>query len=123
MGRILRSRGSDIMLSATLGMTLIFAQSVVGGGHRAPVAVCCDVCGIQKTALFDDIERLQHCPRWRDRKRAAHVLRQYDWRCHPEVAEVLATALLADCHEEVREEAAQSLTRLAPCMPVAHMAL
>ena len=109
------------MLAATLGGTLIVAQLVIGGG--GPSNPCCRACGVEKSALFDQIERLQNSPRWRERDNAAHALRRYDWRCHPEVAEVLATALLTDCHEEVREESAQSLAKLAPCVPVVHAAL
>jgi hypothetical protein len=112
------------MLSATLGVALIVAQSVVGGSEpRSAAGPCGDGCGVERTALFNQIERLQHAPRWRERDNAAHALRRFDWRCHPEAAEVLVTALLTDCHEEVREEAAQSLTKMAPCLPTVHMAL
>jgi hypothetical protein len=48
---------------------------------------------------------------------------EVDWRCHPEVAGALAFALLKDCHEEVREEAAETLAKKAVCLPVVHMAL
>lgn len=102
---------------------LLASPALLGVGHHAPKAACCDVCGVESAYVMDLITRLQTCPRWRDRDRAAHQLRHIDWRCHPEVVEVLATALLRDCNDEVREEAAQSLTKMAPCVPVAHEAL
>ncbi|MDR3636265.1 MAG: HEAT repeat domain-containing protein [Isosphaeraceae bacterium] len=107
------------MLAATLGVTLVVAQSVLGGSAGST----CAACGVEKSAMFDQIERLQTSPNWREREKAAHALRRFDWRCHPEVAEVLATALLTDRHEEVREESAQSLTKMAPCVPIVHTAL
>lgn len=111
------------MIATTWGVALILAQSVLETGHHAPKLGCCDECGVEKAAILEQIVRLQTCPNWRDRDRAAHALRRCDWRCHPEVVEVLALALLKDCHEEVREEAAESLTKMAPCLPVAHEAL
>jgi hypothetical protein len=71
------------------------------------------------------IETLQSHPRWRTRDDAAHELREFDWRCHPEILAALTTAMLTDCENEVREEAAESLAKIqpAPCSPEVHAAL
>jgi HEAT repeat protein len=111
------------MMASLYTVVLLVSPALAGVGHHAPKAGCCDVCGVESAYVVDLITRLQTCPRWRDRDRAAHQLRHINWHCHPEVVEVLATALLRDCDEEVREEAAQSLTKMAPCVPVAHEAL
>jgi hypothetical protein len=94
------------------------------GHHRAtPSAACCDVCGVESAEVAALVRRVQCCPRWRDRDNAAHALRRYDWRCHPEIALALATAMMTDCEEEVREEAAESLAKMKPCLPEVHAAL
>ena len=114
------------MIASWLGASILFAQALVGGhghGHRAPEADCCTRCGVVMPELVAQVNRLQTAPKWRDRERAAHALRRIDWKCHPEIVDVLASALLNDQHEEVREEAAQSLTRMAPCTVFAHEAL
>lgn len=112
------------MLTATLGTVLVLAQSAIGlPGHHVSGPGSCDSCGVEKTVPVAMIARLQGSPRWRERHNAAHALRRFDWQCHPEVVGALAYSLLNDPCEEVREEAAQSLTRMAPCLPVAHAAL
>lgn len=114
------------MIASWLGASILFAQSVVGGhghGQRASEANCCTRCGVAMPELVAQVNRLQTALKWRDRERAAHSLRRFDWKCHPEIVDVLASALLNDKHEEVREEAAQSLTRMAPCTVFAHEAL
>src|SRR5512135_3191626 len=112
------------MIVMSWGVVLILAQSVFGGpGHEPSGPARCDVCGVETAAVTDQIIRMQKSPNWRARDNAAHALRKFDWRCHPEVVEALAYTLLHDCEEEVREEAAQSLTKMAPCLAVAHEAL
>ena len=114
------------MTSTTFGLVILLSQSVLGGHkHRDKDdgVVRCEQCGVEKSALLDQIVRLQNAPKWRDRERAAHSLRRFNWRCHPEAAEVLAYSLLNDGNDEVREEAAQSLTKMGPCLPVVHIAL
>jgi hypothetical protein len=107
-----------------LGAVILVGQSAVGiSGHHAKKQQCCDVCGVEKAEIAGLITVLQTCPKWRARHDAAHDLRKYDWQCHPEITEVLTTALLADCDKEVREEAAQSLKKLAACTPASHAAL
>ena len=123
IGKGVRS-GALIMIAASWGVVAIVAQSVLGwGGTPDPGLISCDLCGVENSAILAQMARLQTCPRWKEREHAAHVLRKIDWRCHPEVVEALAFALLHDREEEVREEAAQSLTKMAPCLPVAHEAL
>jgi hypothetical protein len=73
--------------------------------------------------VTEAIVRMQKSPSWRARDNAAHALRKFDWRCHPEVVGALTYTLLNDGRKEVREEAAQSLTKMAPCLAVAHEAL
>jgi HEAT repeats len=107
-----------------LGAAVLVSQSALGfSGHHAKKQACCDVCGVEKAEITGLILALQTCPRWRARHDAAHDLRKYDWQCHPEITEVLTTALLTDCDKEVREEAAQSLKKLAACTPGSHAAL
>lgn len=109
---------------ATLGIGITLIGASLGfTGHNLPKEGCCDVCGVESAAVTVLIDRLQHSPRWRQRDNAAHALRKFSWKCHPEVPIVLANALLHDCKGEVREEAAESLTKLAPCMPEVHEAL
>jgi HEAT repeat protein len=111
-------------MMASLYMAGLLVQTTLGGlGHHAPKAGCCDACGVQTAFVSEQIARLQTCPRWKDRDHAAHELRHVDWRCHPEVVHALVAALLHDCDEEVREESAQSLAKLAPCVAEAHAAL
>lgn len=109
---------------ASLYTIVLLAQAAAGGlWHHDRGPGCCDVCGEETARIGSEIVRLQTCPKWRTRDDAAHALRRFDWRCHPEIVAALATALLRDCEEEVREEAAETLAKLAPCVPVAHEAL
>jgi len=105
------------------GALVLLTQLSIACGHKhAVVATCCDC---QEDSA--KVERLIHCLQtshlWKVRDDAAHDLRQFSWKCHPGIVEALAGSLLNDCHEEVREEAAQSLTKLAPCHPAAYFAL
>jgi hypothetical protein len=112
------------MIAASWSVVLILAQSVFGGhGPKSPGPGSCDVCGIETSAMTEQIIRMQKSPSWRVRDNAAHALRKLDWRCHPEVVGALAYTLLHDDCKVVRTEAAQSLTKMAPCLAVAHEAL
>jgi hypothetical protein len=120
----IRIPGSSTVMAESLYTIIVVAQVAVGGlWHRDRGPGCCDVCGVETTRIQAEIATLQGCPKWRVRDDAAHALRRFDWRCHPEIVAALATALLTDCEEEVREEAAESLAKLAPCLPIAHEAL
>lgn len=116
-------------MTATACSILFFCQTALGcgwGGHHArPVSACCDVCGVESAKVFSAIRTLQAHPRWRTRDDAAHDLRKFDWRCHPEILAALSHALLTDCEEEVREEAAEALAKIEPppCSPEVHAAL
>jgi hypothetical protein len=112
------------MIAATWGVVAIVAQAMLGwGGGHDPVPDSSEARVVENAAILAQVARLQTSPRRRDRDHAAHALRKVDWRCHPEVVGALAYSLLHDPEEEVREEAAQSLTRMAPCLAVAHEAL
>jgi len=112
------------MITATIGTALLVSQVLLGGhGHHKARVEECDRCGERDAQLVATLMTLQTCPQWRERDDAAHDLRDYDWRIHPEVVEALSFALLNDPEEEVREEAAESLTKMAPGLPVAHAAL
>lgn len=94
--------------------------------HHQPApssSECCDDCGVETARVADLICRLQTAPRWRDRDNAARALRRVNWKCHPEAPLALAGAMLSDGHEEVREEAAESLSKMKPCLPEVHAAL
>jgi hypothetical protein len=110
---------------ATLGIGVgLIGMSLGFSGHHQPAtAACCDVCGVESATVNELLFRLQNCPQWRKRDNAAHALRKVSWKCHPEVPAALAYSMLHDCEEEVREESAQSLAKLAPCLPEVHLAL
>lgn len=116
-------------MTATLCSMVFLAQSALGcgwgGHHDRPLSACCDVCGVESAEVFGAIQTLQCHPRWRKRDNAANDLRDFDWRCHPEILGALSFAMLTDCEEEVREEAAQSLAKIdpPPCTPDVHAAL
>ena len=108
----------------TIGTTMVLATATLGwSDHHAAKDVCCDVCGVESAAVATQIQRLLTCPNRHDRENAAARLRKFGWKCHPEIPAALVSAMLADCHEEVREEAAESLAKLKPCLPEVHAAL
>src|SRR5438046_2669125 len=97
---------------ATVGMMVLVANAALGySGHHAVKEACCDTCGVETAVVLSEIQRLLSCPNWRARDNAAHRLRKFAWRCHPEIPAALSFALLHDGEEEVREESAQSLTK------------
>jgi hypothetical protein len=73
--------------------------------------------------LQAEIRILRTSPRWKARDAAAEALRKYDWRRHPEAVFALRDALLLDPKDDVREEAAESLKKMAPALPMIHEAL
>jgi hypothetical protein len=109
---------------AHLGLGLLLAGASLG---RTPPDhgrnVSCYLCGTRTSIIGSKIEILQRAPNWRMRDNAAHDLRKFSWKCHPEVALALVDALLNDCKDEVREEAAESLTKMKACLPEVHVAL
>ncbi|RUL89196.1 HEAT repeat domain-containing protein [Tautonia sociabilis] len=84
---------------------------------------CCGPCRSEAREVERLILLMQRHPNWKERDDAAHDLRDFDWRDHPELAPALAASMLVDPHEEVREEAAESLAKLAPRDGSAHLAL
>jgi len=115
------------MNAISLGLVWIVAQTAPGwDGHSRQNSQSCDRCGVSGSVVVDEIIQLQNAPAWRTRERAANALRRVNWRCHPDVIGALSYSLLHDPHEEVREEAAESLAKLAKegaCEPVLHEAL
>lgn len=111
-------------MTSTMCAFVMVAQAALGiGGHHSRSVGCCGECGMEQVFIANQIQILQTSPRWRSRDNAAHALRKVDWKCHPVVATALVQAMLTDCEEEVREEAAETLAKLAPCLPEVHMAL
>ncbi len=110
---------------------LLLSGAAIGcsfGDGRGPAIAgleSCDTCGVPSLRVLGLVETLQSHPRWRTRDDAAHELREFDWRCHPEILLALSSAMLTDCEEEVREEAAESLAKIepSPCTPEVHAAL
>ena len=112
------------MIAATWGVVAIVAQAVLGGcgGHdpgRAP-----------PTSAGSRMRRSWPRSRGCRRARAGGIATTRRTRSGrstggaiPRWSGALAYSLLHDPEEEVREEAAQSLTRMAPCLAVAHEAL
>lgn len=118
-------RGMILMIATTLGLALLLGSSATAGGHgqRVPVSDLCQFCGVDGRATLPLIAQLQSAPRWQMRDNAAHALRKFDWRRHPEVVYALCDAMLLDPKDDVRAEAAESLKEMRPCVPVAHEAL
>ncbi|QDV38579.1 HEAT repeat domain-containing protein [Tautonia plasticadhaerens] len=125
------------MTGAIACSTVLAAQLAVGGlglfdclkakhdrdDHRYDGPGCCRSCLSEYREVQGLLVVMQRHPSWKERDDAAHDLRDFDWRCHPDLAPTLASAMLGDCHEEVREEAAETLARLAPRDGMAHLAL
>ncbi|WP_435017043.1 HEAT repeat domain-containing protein [Tundrisphaera sp. TA3] len=115
------------MIAMIVGLaTLLGPMSTAGShGHRVKIDAprVCQACGVDGRATLPLITRLQSDPRWKVRDDAAHALAKFDWRAHPEVVYALCDALLLDPKDDVREEAAEALRDMAPCVPVAHQAL
>ncbi len=82
----------------------------------------CTTCDEESPAVARQIHRLQSAG-WIARKKAARALRSYDWKSHPEAAEALAEALLHDDCRLVRQQAAESLAKMRPCLPTVHEAV
>ncbi len=111
------------MLATALGMILILGQDATGTHGPKKPAARCESCGAGAAALDAEARTLRESPRWRARDRAARALREADWKCHPDAVLALCDALAKDRDPRVREEAAGSLRRMAPRVPVVHEAL
>jgi len=90
--------------------------------HGGPRNDCLD-CGEGDAVVQAKIEKLQSACLWTGRRQAARRLGHYDWREHPEIVDALVGALSSDRQGLVRQEAAASLGKMKPCLPVAHEAL
>ncbi len=112
-----------LALQTSLAVIVLSTGGILDLFHCKSKGPSCDDCGAQVADVSRWLCELTTSPSWCKRDDAAHALRKVDWQCHPEVAEALAVALLRDPHEEVREEAAESLARMAPCLPEVHLAL
>jgi len=112
------------MITATVSAVLLLVSSVgvLPCGHHK-VREECTVCAEETYTVHEQITRLESCSGWMARRRAARALRKFDWKCHPEAAEALAGALLNDDCGLVRQEAAESLARMRPCLAVIHEAV
>ncbi len=112
------------MITATVSAVLLVVSSagVLPCGHDK-VRDECTVCAEESLAVHKQIARLELCSCWMARRRAARALRKFDWKCHAEAAEALAAALLNDDCFLVRQEAAESLARMRPCLAVVHEAV
>jgi hypothetical protein len=112
------------MITATMSAVLLLVSSAgaLPCGH-GKVREECTVCAEETSAVHEQISRLESCSGWMARRKAARALRKFDWKCHPEAAEALAGALLNDDCGLVRQEAAESLSRMRPCLAVVHEAV
>jgi hypothetical protein len=113
-----------LMLTITVSAVLVMT-SWSGGlpcGH-GEIREDCSLCCEENPLVQEQIERLQSCSGWIARRKAARALRKYDWKCHPEAAEALAEALQHDRNCLVRQEAAESLAKMRPCLPTVHEAV
>lgn len=109
----------------TMTISLVVASSLLGASHRGHDGIRgeCSVCSEEEPAVLGQVMKLQTAPHWIARRKAARALRKYDWKRHPGAAEALADALLHDDKALVRQEAAESLAKMKPCLPVAHEAV
>jgi HEAT repeats len=112
------------MITATVSLVLLLVLPA-GALHCSHDKVPgeCTVCAEETSAVHEQITRLESCSGWMARRRAARALRKYDWKCHPEAADALAGALMNDDCGLVRQEAAESLARMRPCLAVVHEAV
>src|SRR5208337_50018 len=112
------------MITATVSAVLLLVSAVgVLPCVHDKVREECTVCAEETSAVHEQITRLESCSGWMARRRAARALRKYAWKCHPEAAAALAGALLNDDCGLVRQEAAESLARMRPCLAVVHEAV
>ena len=109
----------------TMTISLVVASSLLGTGHcgHDQVRSECSVCSEEDPVVLRQVMKLQTASHWIARRKAARVLSKYDWKCHPEAAEALADALLHDDKALVRQEAAEALAKMKPCLPAAHEAV
>lgn len=108
---------------AMASLTLILAASVgIHAGHDRARGDCRE-CGEVDAAVREKVATLRTACLWVVRRKAARQLRGYDWERHPEAVEALADAVLHDRQCLVRQEAAESLGKMKPCLPAAHEAL
>lgn len=112
-----------LALHSTLAVILIGTGGLFDLFHCKDTGPTCSDCDTEVAEVSRLLCVLQTNPLWIKRDNAAHALRKVDWQCHPEVAEALATSLLRDRNKHVREEAAESLACMAPCLPTVHLAL
>ncbi|AMV39027.1 HEAT repeat domain-containing protein [Planctomyces sp. SH-PL62] len=103
-----------LMLTATLG--------TIHGVHTRNQPDCHD-CGAEQATVREEVGKLRTAKHWTARRKAARALRAHDWKQYPEAVEALSGALLNDRQGLVRQEAAESLGKMKPCLPVAHEAL
>src|SRR4051812_23561942 len=109
----------------TMTISLVVASSLLGTGHcgHDKVRSECSACNDESPAVLGQVLKLQTAPRWMARRKAARALGKHDWKCHPEAADALADALLHDDKALVRQEAAEALAKMKPCLPAAHEAV
>ena len=110
-------------MASTFLMIPVVAASLGFGVHHSKVVVPCETCGVLTPAVAREIAILQQSPNWRQRDNAAHRMAKYDWKCHPILVDVLVTAMLRDCRDDVRGEAAETLGKFGACLPEVHEAL
>ncbi len=111
------------MVTTTVSAVLVWASLGLFHCGHDKVREECTVCTEEAPAVLAQISRLESCSGWMARRKAARVLRRYDWKSHPEAAEALSEALLHDDCNLVRQEAAESLARMRPCLPDVHAAV
>src|SRR4051812_12656140 len=112
------------MILTSLGLFVAIGVSAVGShDHRGAKAVACGECGAEASRAGKAIQVLRTSRKKGAREDAAEDLRKLDWRRHPEAVLALSDALVLDPSDDVREEAAESLGKMAPCVPAAHEAL
>jgi len=111
-------------MSSTFALSILLASSTVGfGDHHLRRVEAISARDRFDPEVARDLAILRASPRWRARDDAAHRLGKVSWRKHPQILPALVAALTCDPEEEVREEAAESLGKLAPCIAEVHEGL
>lgn len=111
------------MLSLSPSLVMLALATMGAHGPRGPKAGRCESCGVEASVVRSQVLALRSSPKRRARDRAAQALARCNWRCHPEAVLALCDALRLDPDDDVREEAAESLGKMRPFVPIVHETL
>ena len=111
------------MLATSTIHVLLAAAALGCGDHHLRRVEVVAIVSAPNPAVDRELAILRCSPRWRERDNAAHRLAKYSWARNPQMLPALVAALTGDPQDDVRGEAAETLGKLAPCVPEVHEAL